>query len=61
MQRGETDANFCAEKSTYGADKTWVLLKPIPIDVELEAEAEAADRARGLTVYLTEIITAARQ
>jgi len=26
-----------AEADTYGADKLWLVLKPIPIDVEAEA------------------------
>ena len=34
---GETRGTFVAEADTYGADKLWLVLKPIPIDVEAEA------------------------
>ena len=31
---GVTRGTFVAEADTYGADKFWVVLKPIPIDLE---------------------------
>ena len=34
---GTTWANFLGSEDTYGANRTWVLLKPIPIDLEPEA------------------------
>ena len=34
---GKTWGHFLASEDTYGANRTWVLLKPIPIDLEPEA------------------------
>ena len=33
---GETRGTFVAEADTYGADKLWVVLKPIPIELDDE-------------------------
>ena len=38
---GVTRGTFVAEADTYGADKFWVVLKPIPIDLELSSDDEA--------------------
>ena len=37
-----TWGHFVAAAETYGANKTWVLLKPIPIDLEEEEGGGAA-------------------
>ena len=35
---GKTTGMFVAEAETYGADKLWCLLKPIPIELDSEDE-----------------------
>ena len=54
---GETNGMFLADAASYGADKLWCLLKPIPIELDGDSsaceDAEAGDsepaakRARG--------------
>ena len=38
-QYGETVGHIVADKDTYGADRSWVVLKPIPIELDSEDEA----------------------
>ena len=42
---GETRGMFVAEAETYGADKLWCLLKPIP--VELDSDDSEDDQTLG--------------
>ena len=38
---GETRGMFVAEADTYGADKLWVVLKPIPIELDEEGSSDS--------------------
>ncbi len=42
---GKTWGHWCATTDNYGADRKWVLLKPIPIDLDDEEEADTASPA----------------
>ena len=36
---GETRGMFVAAAETYGTDKLWVVLKPIPIELDEESDS----------------------
>ena len=42
-EEGRTWGHWCASADNYGADRQWVLLKPIPLDLDdMEVVADAA-------------------
>ena len=45
----ETRAYMVADATTYGADRLWVLLEPIPVDVDSESSPPEDDSDEGLS------------
>jgi hypothetical protein len=45
---GVTRSTFVAEADTYGADKLWVVLKPIPIELDEDDDEQFGSPAASL-------------